>query len=204
MAIDWQVMNGGTRESRRGATSAEAVGAHMPADLTLDDLAAMATADGFGHRYEMSPDGVVSIMPSPGSAHGVVATRLLAWFVRHDWPVEQVVQNCGVRVVVDGGVGGRVPDLTVWSRPQLPDLVWGPVDALLLAVEIVSPGSDKIDHRVKKDEYARAGVPRYWIVDRDAAHTVTRLRLASGGYVAAGAPQPLAWLLNTEPRDHLG
>jgi hypothetical protein len=35
--------------------SAAAVGAHMPASPTLDEVAAMAVADEYGHRYEMSP-----------------------------------------------------------------------------------------------------------------------------------------------------
>jgi hypothetical protein len=43
---------------------------------------------------------------------------------------------------------------------------------------------------------------RYWLVDRDNANTVVRYRLAGQDYVEA-ARQPLAWLLNTDPRDHL-
>jgi hypothetical protein len=42
---------------------AEAVGRHMPAVVTLDDLAAMTDADSYGHRYEMSPQGALSVMP---------------------------------------------------------------------------------------------------------------------------------------------
>ncbi|MEU4679867.1 hypothetical protein [Micromonospora sp. NPDC023737] len=38
--------------------SAEAVGTHMPAVVTLDDLAAMNAADLNGHRYETSPEGL--------------------------------------------------------------------------------------------------------------------------------------------------
>ncbi|WP_245664924.1 hypothetical protein [Actinoplanes subtropicus] len=35
--------------------SAETFGSHLPAIITLDDLAAMNAADRFGHRYELSP-----------------------------------------------------------------------------------------------------------------------------------------------------
>jgi phosphohistidine phosphatase len=49
--------------------SGEAVGMHMPAVVTLDDLAAMNAADVHGHRYETSPQGVLSVMPPPDSEH---------------------------------------------------------------------------------------------------------------------------------------
>ncbi|MET8282573.1 Uma2 family endonuclease [Micromonospora sp. NPDC005174] len=45
--------------------SAEAVGMYMPAVVTLDDVAAMNSADPNGHRYETSPEGVLSVMPLP-------------------------------------------------------------------------------------------------------------------------------------------
>ncbi|WP_432985869.1 Uma2 family endonuclease [Dactylosporangium sp. CA-233914] len=179
--------------------SAESFGAHMPATLTLDDLAEMAAADGHGHRYEMSPEGVLSVMPPAGVAHTIIASKLLAWFLAAGWAADQVLQNCGLRTAVQDGVGGRVPDLTVWSTAPAVDLVWAPLEGLILAVEIVSRGSEAIDHIIKKDEYAKAGIPRYWTVDRDNANTVTMWELASDGYAqAAPSPQPLAWVLNSD------
>ncbi|WFE52408.1 hypothetical protein [Micromonospora sp. WMMD1155] len=58
---------------------AEAVGMHMPAVVTLDDVAAMNAADSNGHRYESSPEGVLSVMPPPDSEHAMIASRLFAW-----------------------------------------------------------------------------------------------------------------------------
>ncbi|WFE31554.1 hypothetical protein [Micromonospora sp. WMMD975] len=55
--------------------SAEAVGMHMPAVVTLDDVATMNAADPNGHRYETSPDGVLSVMPPPDSEHAIIASR---------------------------------------------------------------------------------------------------------------------------------
>jgi Uma2 family endonuclease len=183
--------------------SAAAVGAHMPADLTLEDLAAMAVADEHGHRYEMSPEGVLSIMPPAGVEHAMLASRLLVWFVVHGWTPEQVLQNCGLRITTADGAGGRVPDLTIWSEPPKAGDIWATVDGLVLAVEIMSRGSEAIDQVIKEAEYAKAGVKRYWIVSRDAAHTVTRWRLVDGAYQPAGDPQPLTWLLTTTPDEHL-
>jgi Uma2 family endonuclease len=184
--------------------TAESFGSHMPATLTLDDLAVMAAADEHGHRYEMSPEGVVSIMPPAGVAHAIIASKLLGWFLLAGWAADQVLQNCGVRTAVPDGAGGRVPDLTVWSAPPSSGLVWAPLDGLLLAIEIVSRGSEAIDQIIKKDEYAKAGIPRYWLVDRDSANTVTMWDHTPNGYVPSlPSPQPLAWVLNSNLAEQL-
>ncbi len=49
---------------------------------------------------------------------------------------------------------------------------------------------------IKRDEYAAAGVPRYWIVDLDAANTVQAQILEDGTFVAEHEPRPLAWLVD--------
>ncbi|MCP2258402.1 putative restriction endonuclease [Streptoalloteichus tenebrarius] len=36
---------------------------------------------------------------------------------------------------------------------------------ILLAVEIVSPGSRRMDHKTKHTEYADAGIRHFWILD---------------------------------------
>ena len=75
---------------------------------------------------------------------------------------------------------------------------------LLLVVEIVSPSSEAMDAVVKRTEYARAGIPRYWVVERDPALTVTLFELGAHDTYRERAKMPLAWLLNTAPADHLG
>jgi Uma2 family endonuclease len=162
----------------------------------------MAVADAHGHRYEISPEGILSIMPPAGVDHAVIASRLLAWFLMNGWLPEQVLQNCGLRIVAADGTGGRVPDLTVWWRPPKAGGVWAPTEGLALAIEIVSKGSEAIDHVIKRAEYGEAEIPVYWIVNRDAANTVAMWRLEEGVYREAQT-QPLAWLLNTSPDQHL-
>lgn len=174
----------------------------MPAVITLDDLAAMIAADTHGRRYETSPEGVLSVVPTPDSDHAVIATRLMAWLIKAGWPPEQVLQVAGVRIPGPDGDGGRIPDLTVWSRPQ-PHAVWLAAADLLLAVEILSRGSEAIDQVVKVGEYAAAGIPQYWTVARDGAQTVTLHRLGEDGRYEEAAKMPLAWLLQTSPEEHL-
>jgi hypothetical protein len=69
--------------------SAEIVGRHMPSVVTLDDLAAMIAADVHGHRYEISPEGTLSVLPPPDSEHAAIASRLLVWLAMAGWPAEQ-------------------------------------------------------------------------------------------------------------------
>ncbi|WP_088988187.1 Uma2 family endonuclease [Micromonospora chokoriensis] len=181
---------------------AEAVGMHMPAVVTLDDVAAMNAADSNGHRYETSPEGVLSVMPPPDSEHAMIASRLFAWLIMAGWPAEQVLQAAGVRISGPDGDGGRIPDLSVWRKPPLRS-VWAAVADVVLVVEIVSPGSEAMDSVTKVREYASAGIPQYWVVDRDSAQTVTLHRLSGSGAYEAQARMPLAWLLQTVPADHL-
>lgn len=88
--------------------SAAAVGAHMPPVITLDDLAAMNEADPFGHRYETSPQGVLSVMPPPDLQHARIAGRLMAWLLSAGWEADQVIQGAGLRVGGLTGDGGRI------------------------------------------------------------------------------------------------
>ncbi|GID96057.1 Uma2 family endonuclease [Amorphoplanes digitatis] len=181
--------------------SAEAFGRYLPATVTLDDLAAMNTADRYGHRYELSPEGALSVMPPADSDHAAIASRLFAWLVLAGWPADQILQAVGVKLPGPNGDGGRISDLTLWSAPQARS-VWLPLTDLLLAVEIVSPGSAVMDEVVKVREYAAAGIPRYWMVERDAAQTVTLHVLGADGAYEVAAKMPLAWLLQTKPADH--
>jgi Uma2 family endonuclease len=174
----------------------------MPAVITLDDLATMIAADTHGRRYETSPEGVLFVVPPPTSSHAVVASRLMGWLMNAGWPLEQVLQGLGVRIPGPEVDGGRVPDLTLWARPQ-PDTVWLPATELVLAVEIVSRGSEGIDQVLKVAEYARAGIPRYWTVARDEAQTVTLYRLTDQGIYETTTRVPLAKLLQASPEEYL-
>jgi Uma2 family endonuclease len=180
--------------------SAEAVGRHMPTVITLDDLTAMMAADEH-HRYEISPEGVLSVMPPAGYTHAIIATRLMGWLLADGVPADRIAQAVGLRIPGRAGsVGGRIPDLVVWSKAQA-EGVWLPVADVLLVVEIISPGSEAVDHTAKRTEYAGAGIPQYWTIDQDPAQTVTMYRL-DGTLYQARATMPLAWVLNTTPAEH--
>jgi len=147
-----------------------------------------------------------SILPPQGYAHAIIASRLVVWLAGAGVPADRIAQAVGLHVPSrDGGVGGRIPDLVVWSRTQA-DGVWLPVADVILVVEIISPGSQGVDSEgvdtvTKRNEYAAAAIPQYWLVDQDPAQTVTMHRL-DGEHYAVRATMPLAWVLNTSPAAH--
>jgi Uma2 family endonuclease len=188
----------GCQVAEGGIVSAQAFGAQMPTHVTLDDVASMAAGDE-NHRYELSPEGVLSIMPPADPERALLVMRMILWLAGHGYEAEQIAADCGIDVG-----GGRVPDLTVWAKgmpPRRARSSYAGTAGLLLAVEVVSSGSEIVDRITKKAEYAKAGIPRYWIVERDGGVTVHRHVLSDTGTYEPdpAGPQPLAWLLTTVP-----
>lgn len=72
------------------------------------------------------------------------------------------------------------PDVLVARKSDLTDarLEGAPV----LAVEVLSPGTRRIDLGTKRLTYEAAGVPAYWLVDPDGP-SLTVLHLQEGRYV---------------------
>jgi Uma2 family endonuclease len=176
--------------------SAATIGAQMPTEITLDDVAAMSAADEH-HRYELSREGVLSIMRPATPEHALLVSKLMYWLYQHGYGPEQVTADCGIDVG-----GGRQPDLTVWAKgkpPRRAGSSYAGLDGLLVAIEVVSPDSQMIDHVIKKAEYAAAGVERYWIVERDKANNVHMFRLANGEYEVDREPVAVTWLVNEAP-----
>ncbi|HEX3780520.1 MAG TPA: Uma2 family endonuclease [Pseudonocardiaceae bacterium] len=60
-------------------------------------------------------------------------------------------------------------------------------DDVRLVIEIVSPGSKRMDHRIKREECADAGIGHYWIVDLEKPVSLLPLHLAHDlGYAEDG------------------
>jgi Uma2 family endonuclease len=81
----------------------------------------------------------------------------------------------------------RVPDLIVVPRTIVATSParYQAAD-VLLAVEVLSPGSRETDQLNKPFEYGRAGIPNYWILDLDGPVTLTAYQLVSGDYKIVG------------------
>lgn len=153
--------------------------------LTLDDWAALPPDP--SHRFELV-EGVLVVVPRPAVLHQLAMVRLAA--ALQDQLPDGLVAVGEVEVVVDSGgttaspATVRVPDVIV-----LPTAVAERNPArvaahdVVVAVEILSPGTKATDRVTKQVEYAQAGVPGYWIVDLDPpVVTMTAQLLVDGVY----------------------
>ena len=131
-------------------------------------------------------EGVLEVSPSPTVMHQIVAQRLVSQWALDDSPLD-LIAMLAVDVVIDSNFPPtlRCPDISVAS----PSLIQARAKRLhaadvLLAVEIVSPGSGRRDRVMKLYEYAEAGIPNYWIVTIDGpAIGLDTFRLDGGIYL---------------------
>jgi Uma2 family endonuclease len=146
-------------------------------------------------------DGVLTEEEMPSFLHEII----VAWLIRTlgAWAERRRGQVAASEAkVVVGRRRGRKPDLSVYLPNRMPALA----DSLVrvpphLVVEVVSPRPrdarrDRVD---KRRDYARAGIPYYWIVDPQlhrldvfALGTSGRYRVAltaaGGGVRVPGCP----------------
>jgi Uma2 family endonuclease len=133
-------------------------------DLTLDDVAELAAADQHGHRYELI-DGNLLIMAPADADHMSVIADLVVWFRANGYAKGCVLPTPGIRI--KGRSSGRNPDLMVLRRAVAGNTVWIEPEDALLVVEVVSPSTRSEDRLRKPAEYAGAGVPHFWRIERD-------------------------------------
>ena len=162
--------------------------------LTLDDVTRLAEEDDV-HRYELV-EGNLVVVPPANWRHQQISAQLITWLSNCGY-ADRVSVAPGVRTAADN-MNGRVPDLVVARGPVPGEGVWLAPELILLAVEIVSKGSERTDRWLKPLEYADAGIERFWRVEPD--DTVILFRLVGGQYVEQGQV-PLVDLLarNTAP-----
>jgi Uma2 family endonuclease len=137
-----------------------------PAKLwTVDEVRAIPDD---GRRYEVV-DGELFVTPGPSWRHGdavlEMARRLMAYLDAH--PVGHL--KIAPQDVTYGRHTLVEPDLFVvplvaGRRPR----TWEEAGRLLLAIEVLSPSTARLDRTVKRRLFQREGVPEYWIVDVDA------------------------------------
>jgi Uma2 family endonuclease len=127
-----------------------------------------------GRLVELS-DGDIEVLPVPTENHQLLSARVylgLHTFVSVNHLGKVRYAPLPVRLW-EGKI--REPDVMYMSNDHLDRIgrYWGVPD---LVVEIVSEGGHLHDKRIKRAEYAAAGIPEYWIVDAEAK-TVELLEL---------------------------
>jgi Uma2 family endonuclease len=161
-----------------------------PRLLTVAEFAALDEAhDG---RYELQ-EGKVVMSPSPPPEHQLyqqeLQVQLLAQVPGHLKVVPAV--DIDLEIVPPTRPGFvRIPDLIVVTaagirrRRQEGGLLRA--SEVVLAIEILSLGSQRTDRSIKHAEYADAGIPHYWLIDIDSRPALTACHLAGEfGYVDA-------------------
>ncbi|MEO3774182.1 Uma2 family endonuclease [Micromonospora sp. B9E7] len=133
------------------------------ADYTLEDLLALPDD---APRVELV-DGVIQVTPSPTLGHQDISFLLRLWLHSRVPGHLRVAQAVGVGLSRNTS---RQPDLLL-CRADVPSdrSTLRPSD-VVLAVEIVSPGTRRIDRFAKPGEYAAAGIPFYWRIEQDPVH----------------------------------
>jgi len=145
--------------------------------------------------YSELVEGRLLMSPSPTFRHSRANAKLWASLDAQLAPGLVSVIDIDVDLQLGPAEGPgtvRRPDVVVVrdTAPLRIDHEGGVLRAseVLLAVEILSPGSRRMDHVLKRDEYAEAGIPHYWIVDLDAPASLVACHLAGEfGYVDGGA-----------------
>ena len=141
----------------------------MPAAAAKDwTVEMLATLPDDGKRYEII-GGELFVSPAPSWRHQDVVTELV-FLVRSYLKLHHVGFVLTAPADVDFDRRNVVePDLFVTPlvdgrKPSF----FGEVRSLLLAIEILSPSTGRLDRTKKRDLYRRFGVAEYWIVDVDA------------------------------------
>lgn len=141
--------------------------------LTRDNLDALPED---GLRHELI-DGQFVMTPAPGSPHQTVSLSLAA-------RLREQVLGSHLKVLTapfDVVLGRHVvePDIVVAPKADFThrDL---PVPPLLI-VEVLSPSTSHLDRGRKRELYAEAGVPHYWIIDPDTP-SITTFALTDGAH----------------------
>jgi Uma2 family endonuclease len=148
--------------------------------LTLDEWDALPEDD--SHRYELV-EGVLHATPRALPLHQRAAVRLTT--ALDDQLPDDLTALSDTEVVLDPRWPPtvRAPDVLV-VRTEVAEANPPRFQAAdpLLVVEIVSPGSRTTDRYTKLVEYAKAGIPRYWIVDIDKPVSLRTHVLVGGEY----------------------
>jgi Uma2 family endonuclease len=131
-----------------------------------------------GHRYELI-DGVLIVSPAPRPRHQHVVLNLAIALKMARPSAEFHVLTAPLDVVLADDtvlqpdvLVARAADFTERDLPKAP----------LLAVEVLSASTRRVDQLLKPSRLEAAGCPAYWFVDPDTP-SLRALTLRSGSYV---------------------
>jgi Uma2 family endonuclease len=135
--------------------------------------------DQTNHLVEFA-DGVIEVLPMPTDKHQVILALLYELLLAVIRPLGGKVLFAPLRVRIREGKH-REPDLLLVlaaDDPRRQNAYWLGAD---LVVEIVSSDDPERDTKIKRVDYAEAGIPEYWIVNPEE-ESITVLTLDDDSY----------------------
>jgi Uma2 family endonuclease len=147
---------------------------------TFDDLQKLPEEVDW-RRFEIV-DGALVVSPSTAWRHEVICQLVRTVL----WEAGQPDFFVAGPMAVDLHPSYLIPDFVV-TRAELRTTNVNPLPArdVLIAVEVVSPGSLTMDRITKPAEYAKVGIPAYLRVESEPEVTLTAYSLAEGASVYA-------------------
>ncbi|MEC3958573.1 Uma2 family endonuclease [Nocardia sp. CDC153] len=131
-------------------------------------------------------DGVLVVAPQP-PRHQLAVWRLAAQLERA--LPRRVAAMARIELLIDEGSPPtvRVPDVLIVGGAAGAEHATRvrPAD-VLAAIEIVSPGSRRVDRVMKFAEYAAVGIEHYWLLETQDSLRLLTHRLRDGRYVPTG------------------
>jgi len=142
-------------------------------DLTVDDVADLPE----DLRYELV-DGRLVLTPAPLPIHQNIGFYVMG-ALKENCPPDRYL-SFDQSILVDSH-NERRPDVVVLSA-ETANRSRIHAEDVFLVVEIISRSSKVIDREEKMKEYAKAGIPAYWIIDPlDEKVTFSRFSLEQDG-----------------------
>lgn len=148
------------------------------ANYTIEDV---LTLPDDAPRVELR-DGEINVVPSPSFGHQKIGHRLWAWFDEH--APREYEAAAAVGVVINQR-NTLEPDIVLLRQPVANEHHYFEPDQVVIAVEVVSPGTKRRDRLEKPASYAAAGIPHYWRIEQDPVH-VFAYELVNGEYKLVG------------------
>jgi len=174
----------------------------VPHLFTVAEYAALGEIES---GYAELQEGHLLMSPSPAVDHNIAFGELFLQLVPQLPADFRAIQDIDVDLeLVDPDQPGfvRRPDLVVVRRDAVRRVSGGKgllrASEVVLAVEIVSPGSRRTNYTIKRAEYADAGVPNYWIIDLEPPVSLVACHLA-GEFGYQDSPAVTGEFATSEP-----
>jgi Uma2 family endonuclease len=112
-------------------------------------------------------DGMLHLLPAPNAGHQKIAGLVWNWLRRNS--SERLEPAVGLGVAIDLK-NTFEPDVLLIERPVEDDNHFVTADQVVIAVEIVSRGTQTRDRLVRPAEFAAAGIRHYWRIEQNPVH----------------------------------